>query len=136
MVNGEPALYWLVSVCYDETPTTGDSWKYLELECLYQAHDGKKRVWCGKVSKYTNTRICGRYPEKITSLSVFPLKYHKDREGIKERLVKRGQRYLELVQKQGQAYHYEGLCRRLKTPPGGSYFSSEEKFVASGSQKQ
>ncbi|KAK4670281.1 uncharacterized protein QC763_210320 [Podospora pseudopauciseta] len=130
MVNGEPALYWLVSVCYNETPTTGDPWKNLELECLYQAHDGKKTgVVRESIKIYEHQEFAGDTPEKITSLSVFPLKYHKDREGIKERLVKRGQRYLELVQKQGQAYHYEGLCRRLKTPPGGSYFSSEEKFI-------
>ncbi|KAK4172396.1 P-loop containing nucleoside triphosphate hydrolase protein [Triangularia setosa] len=130
VVDGEPALYWLVRVDYDETPTTGDPWEYLKLDCLYQGHDGKKTGMVMETLKiYANQEFSGDSPEKITSLSVFPLKYHKDRDGVKERLVKRGKRYLELVQQQGLPYHYDGLCRRLKTPPGSSYFTREEDFA-------
>ncbi|KAK4632346.1 hypothetical protein CLAFUW4_03396 [Fulvia fulva] len=47
-------------------------------------------------------------PRKITSLASFPLKYHKDPEGVKKQIVERGQRFVEM---EGMEYMFhKGLA--------------------------
>lgn len=51
-------------------------------------------------------------PRKITSLSTYPLKYHKDPSGIKKQLVERGKRFVSM---QGMNYRFhKGLAFQKK----------------------
>ncbi|KAK4504974.1 hypothetical protein PRZ48_002937 [Zasmidium cellare] len=47
-------------------------------------------------------------PRKITSLSAYPLKYHKDPEGVKKQIIQRGQQFVEM---EGMEYKFhKGLA--------------------------
>ncbi|KAF2168105.1 hypothetical protein M409DRAFT_21551 [Zasmidium cellare ATCC 36951] len=47
-------------------------------------------------------------PRKITSLSAYPLKYHKNPEGIKKQIIQRGQQFVEM---EGMEYKFhKGLA--------------------------
>ncbi|KAF2817378.1 P-loop containing nucleoside triphosphate hydrolase protein [Mytilinidion resinicola] len=51
-------------------------------------------------------------PRKITSLTTYPLKYHKDPEGLKKQLVERGKRFVAM---QGMNYRFhKGLAFQKK----------------------
>jgi ATPase family associated with various cellular activities (AAA) len=51
-------------------------------------------------------------PRKITSLPTYPLKYHKDPEGVSKQLVERGKRFVELA---GMNYRFhKGLAFHKK----------------------
>jgi hypothetical protein len=51
-------------------------------------------------------------PRKITSLSCFPLKYHKDAEGVRKQIIQRGKQFLAL---EGMNYRFhKGLAFHKK----------------------
>lgn len=51
-------------------------------------------------------------PRKITSLSCYPLKYHKDPEGVKKQIIARGKQFLDL---EGMQYRFhKGLAFHKK----------------------
>lgn len=51
-------------------------------------------------------------PRKITSLAGFPLKYHKDAEGVKKQIIERGRQFLDL---EGMKYRFhKGLAFHKK----------------------
>ena len=51
-------------------------------------------------------------PRKITSLSCYPLKYHKDAEGVKKQIIERGRQFLAL---EGMNYRFhKGLAFHKK----------------------
>ncbi|QDS71139.1 hypothetical protein FKW77_009891 [Venturia effusa] len=57
---------------------------------------------------------------KITSLSTFPLKYHKDEEGITKQLVERGKHFIQLT---GQNYRFHKGLAFEKRRKGVSKFN-------------
>lgn len=53
-------------------------------------------------------------PRKITSLSAYPLKYHKDPEGIKKQIIARGQRFVEMEGMQYKFHHGLAFMKKKK----------------------
>jgi hypothetical protein len=66
--------------------------KYFELNCRYLTQDGKyfeKAIITTKIQKFQNVM-------KITSLKIYPLKYHPKKQRIVEKLTKRGRKFINL----------------------------------------
>jgi len=72
---------------------TFDNRKWFEMNCRYLTHDGKS---FGEAT--AATRISEFYGViKITSLGVYPLKYHAEKDKIAEQLTERGRKFLSLM---------------------------------------
>lgn len=65
---------------------------YFELTCRYLTHDGK----CFREAT-TTTRIAEFHGVmKITSLGVYPLEYHAEKESVTKQLTERGRKFISL----------------------------------------
>jgi hypothetical protein len=70
-----------------------DDKTYLKLSCRYLTHDEKcfeETATTTKISKFLGVK-------KITSLKVYPLKYHAERERIVKNLTKRGHKFILFI---------------------------------------
>lgn len=122
--NGHKRLYWLRSTSYSESWSKGE---YLELKCSYHAFDGTQAGRATReLSIYQNLECPGNSTVRITSLSILPLKHYPNWKKIETELGQRGKKYLELTNR--CVHKYEGLCMRLKLPPGSQYYNEEESF--------
>ncbi|KAF8252031.1 hypothetical protein K440DRAFT_646973 [Wilcoxina mikolae CBS 423.85] len=96
--DSHPRLFRFISGEYGTHPSSGE---YFELQLSCTANNG---VTTGRLRT-----------SKITSLSIFPLKFLDEQESVKVALTARGEKYLSL---QGnQVYRYKGQLRLLHKPP-------------------
>ena len=110
--QGHPRLYRLVTATYKETEEFGP---WFEVHCTFTDSDGTNVGKAKEVIKlFERTMFTGRSPSEISSLKVFPRRFVDD-EGLEARLIKRGNRLLEL--KGVRVMHYDGLLEHLKMPP-------------------
>ena len=116
---GQDRLYILNQTGYHKDNCAG---KYFQLSCSFSGCDGDKSgISQTTLRIYEQQEFVGKTPSKITSLSVFPLKFldSEDQASIKEKLVARGERYLQI--KGVKPYEYNGLSLYLKRPPWDYY---------------
>jgi len=123
--NGHKRLYWLQSFSYVSSWSKGE---YFELKCSYHAIDSTQS---GQVTRelpiYQNLECPGNSTVQITSLSISPLKHHlNEGKEVENKLAARGKKYRDLMDI--CVRKYEGLCMRLKLPPGSEYYREEENF--------
>jgi hypothetical protein len=84
--------------------------KYFELSCRYLTHDGK----CFREA-ITTTMIAEFYGVmKITSLGVYPLKHHPEKQRITEQLIKRGRKFISLIRNHYRKYKGLAFYREKK----------------------
>ncbi|KAJ9662411.1 hypothetical protein H2201_006120 [Coniosporium apollinis] len=115
--HGHERLYQLQRTGYGETNERG---RFFEVSCGYTNFDGVRsgrsstslRIW-------ERNEFVGQSPSSITGLSVFPLRFRDQQEELKDRLVQRGKKYLDI--RGVQSYDYEGLFLYLKQPPESFY---------------
>ncbi|OCK77897.1 P-loop containing nucleoside triphosphate hydrolase protein [Lepidopterella palustris CBS 459.81] len=115
---GYERLYRLQKTGYGDSCSS--SGKFFELTCEYTSCDGT-RVGTSTVNLkiWEKQEFVGISSSKIASLSIFPLSYLIDQDGLEERLIKRGKRYLQI--RGVQIFNYDGLFMYLKTPPYDHY---------------
>ncbi|KIW08695.1 uncharacterized protein PV09_00642 [Verruconis gallopava] len=81
---------------------------WYSIEGRYLEYDGKNYG----LGDFEATVEAFKGSRKITSLSVYPLKYHKDPESIKKQLIERGKRFVTMT---GQNYrNFKGLAFQKK----------------------
>lgn len=123
--NEHERLYWLQSSSRGNSPWKGE---YLRLKCSYHAWDG---TLSGRaltdLRVYQNQECPGKTAVAITSLSISSLKYYSDRARIEKKLAARGKIYKNLTER--CVRRYDGLCMRLKLPPGSRYYGEEDSFT-------
>lgn len=82
--------------------------EWYSIEGRYLEYDGKNFG----LGDFESTVEAFKGSRKITSLAVYPLKYHKDPEGIKTQLIERGKRFVTMT---GQNYrNCKGLAFQKK----------------------
>jgi hypothetical protein len=112
-------LYILNQTGYHKDNCAG---KYFQLSCSYSSCDGDKSgISQTTLRIFEKQEFVGKTPSKITSLSAFPLKFLDTEEqvSVKEKLIARGERYLQI--KGVKPYEYNGLSLYLKRPPWDFY---------------
>jgi hypothetical protein len=84
--------------------------KYFELSCRYLTHDGK----C--FGEATTTTIIAEFHGvmKITSLGVYPLEHHAEKQRITEQLTKRGRKFISLIGTHYRKYKAQAFYREKK----------------------
>ncbi|KAK2029178.1 P-loop containing nucleoside triphosphate hydrolase protein [Colletotrichum zoysiae] len=118
----EQQAYLFFSGEYHETPM-GEKWYQIQGKMLH--HDNDTLGWgfpIFKIPHFTGTK-------RITSLDSFPLKYHPDKKTIREILIERGRKYVEIVS-QAVCLEYNGLAVRQETNVDGK--PMEIKFSSTG----
>ena len=111
---------WLLTVsktAYEESKKEG---KWLEVHCTYTDYDGINTGMANRVFKiYQKKNFAAENPALITDLQVFPRKFLEDADDLEDKLLKRGNQFLQfrdvLVRK------YKGLALYLKEKPIGFY---------------
>lgn len=93
--------------------------KYFDMSCRYLTHDGKcfgEATTKAKISEFHGVM-------KISSLGVFPLEYHPEKQKVVEQLTERGRKFLSLI-----GVHYRKYMGQ------GFYINKKEvrKFSVSG----
>jgi hypothetical protein len=109
---GHCRLFSLRKTGYGQHKTGG---RYFEISCSFTSFDGKRVGTAGdKLRIWEKQEFLGQAASQITSLSVFPLKFQSASEivAVKEKLVERGLRYLEI--KEMGVRSYNGLFLYLK----------------------
>jgi hypothetical protein len=115
--NGHKRLYWLEKSAYEKGYFQGE---YFQLNCLYTTYDGTQDGKAREDLKiYQQAECPSTNALEIIALSVIPLKYHPDPEGVKIEMSERGKRHEKL-----QGLHvmlYDGIFMCLKMPPYTHY---------------
>jgi hypothetical protein len=89
--------------------------EWYSIEGRYLEYDGKNYG----LGEFESTVEAFKGSRKITSLAVYPLKYHKDPESIKKQLIERGKRFVTMT---GQNYrNFKGLAFQKKRKGVGKY---------------
>ena len=84
--------------------------KHFELSCRYLTHDGK----C--FGEATTTTIITEFHGvmKITSLGVYPLEHHLEKQRITDQLTKRGRKFISLTGTHYRQYKAQAFYREKK----------------------
>lgn len=115
--KGQPWLVRCVKTAYEESHQRG---KLVEVHCVYTDDDGTKTGRSKHlVCLYQKERFPGRNDAAITSLPIYPLKYAKNNQDLKERLIARGNRFLAL--QNGSIMKYKGTAEYLREPDATVY---------------
>lgn len=116
---GHERLYRLTKTGYVDSLSC-NGW-FFELTCEYTSCDGTKAgTSTVNIKLWEKEEFVGLTPSYITGLSVFPFSYLKDEQDeITQKLIKRGERYLEI--RGVQSYDYDGEFFYLKQPPYDHY---------------
>ncbi|KAH0436386.1 AAA family ATPase [Colletotrichum camelliae] len=118
----EPQAYLLFSGDYVETPMR-ERWYQIEGKMLH--HDSDALGWgfpTFKIPHFTGTK-------KITSIASFPLSYHPEKQRLREKLIERGRKYVDIVS-QPVCLEYNGLAVRQETGFDGK--PVEIQFASTG----
>jgi hypothetical protein len=78
-----------------------------ELSCRYLTHDGK----CFGEAKTTAMIAEFQGVMKITSLEVYPLEHHAEKQRITEQLTKRGRKFISLIRTHYRKYKAQAFYR-------------------------
>ena len=103
-------LFRSETICYTATYTAHDEPRAFKVEYATKESSFVKGTWVEVEGRYMDfdgkTFGLGsmdvevesfKGPRKINSLPVYPLKYHKDPEGLKAKLIERGKKFTELA---------------------------------------
>ncbi|KAI9756265.1 MAG: hypothetical protein M4579_003932 [Chaenotheca gracillima] len=116
--DGEPVCFMLNQV--DAARGLFErSWK---LTCIGTQYDGERFGKANdvlKIGQFEGTR-------EITSLNVFPLKWHPDANKVKQRLLERGKRFISLQGTHHMQYKEAGMAHVLTGKTKNSYDSEDE----------
>jgi hypothetical protein len=84
--------------------------KHFELSCRYLTHDGK----C--FGEATTTTMIAEFHGvmKITSLGVYPLEHHAEKQRITEELTKRGRKFISLIGTHYRKYEAQAFYREKR----------------------
>ncbi|OJD32237.1 p-loop containing nucleoside triphosphate hydrolase protein [Diplodia corticola] len=115
--HGHPRLYRCKKAAYGHALQGG---KYFDVTCEFTNGDGLRagtstvsiRIWHGEVFVGTGTTA-------IDNLPLFPLSFLRHQDDLEERLIERGNRYLDI--RGVTTWDYEGLFLYLKNPPYDYY---------------
>ena len=106
-------LYRMEDAAYRESKVQGP---FFEITCSFLDFDGTN---VGKAKEniqiYERRSFAGENPSEISSLPVFPREHLKGQDDLEERLMRRGERFLEM--KESTTVYYSGLFEYLKLPP-------------------
>ena len=115
--HGHERVFRFQDASYEEHKENG---LYFKVICTYTSYDGEH---VGKAKQtleiFQKREFAGTSASDIKSLSIFPFKYYEEQDELKKRLIKRGERFLEM--RGIQEYYYSGLFLYLKTPPEDHY---------------
>lgn len=106
--TGDDPRVFKVSFAGKASTLLSGSWYFVEGKCL--EFDGKKfghGTLAQEVQEFQGTR-------KITSLPVYPLKYHKDELNVRQALIERGKKFVELAGAHFKAYSGVAYMKRKK----------------------
>ncbi|KAK3630139.1 hypothetical protein LTR56_017032 [Elasticomyces elasticus] len=94
----EPRCFRVSSVTQCETKKRG---KWYSVEGRYLEYDGKEFGWAELEIEIKQFKG----PRAIASLSIYPLKYHKDRDSVMDKIITRGKRFIALDRMQYKYHH-------------------------------
>lgn len=116
---GHDRLYVLNQTGYHKDNCRG---KYLQMSCSFTSCDGESTGTASThIHLFEQEDWVGKGAARITGLSASPLKFqdHDEQDRLREKLTKRGERYLKF--KGVESYEYNGLFLYLKAPPYDFY---------------
>ncbi|KAJ5370880.1 ATPase AAA-type core, partial [Penicillium cataractarum] len=109
---GHPWLLRCQKTAYEQTVKRGP---YLEVHCIFCDHNGTVEGQAKKVFKiYQKESFGAENPATITELSVYARRFVQGQEGLEERLIKRGRKFLSLTGMSVKSY--DGPAKYLKEP--------------------
>ncbi|KAK5728829.1 hypothetical protein LTR15_001969 [Elasticomyces elasticus] len=88
----------LINVNKYETKKKG---KWYSIESRYLEYDGKEFGWAELEIEIKQFKG----PRAIVSLNIYPLKYHKDRDSVMDKIIARGRRFVALDRMQYKYHH-------------------------------
>ena len=86
-----PRAYEFVSGRYEQESGCRGEPQY-RIDCRYINYDGEQFGWVEE--KFSISQFKGKL--KITSLPIYPLIYHSDREKVREDMIRRGRKFESL----------------------------------------
>ncbi|EOD43360.1 putative aaa family protein [Neofusicoccum parvum UCRNP2] len=114
---GHQRMYRCHKAGYGEDKQQG---RFFGVTCEFTNGDGVRfGTATVNIKLWQKDVVVGKGTTAIDRLPLFPLKYVKEQDALKERLTERGLRYLEI--KGVTTYDYEGLFLYLKKPPFDFY---------------
>lgn len=121
--NGHPELSILTKSVYGKTDVGG---KYFALTLAFTGHDGTRTGRAKTEFRIQESCHC-KGVKQIMELPMFPLKVlgKEIGEGIKQQLIKRGEKYL--AHTGIKVARYDGAFKHLKTPPD-DYYNEEAEY--------
>ncbi|KAL8723360.1 MAG: hypothetical protein Q9225_000343 [Loekoesia sp. 1 TL-2023] len=115
--NGHERLYRLDQTSYQEHSTAGP---YFKLGGLYIYFDGYHVGFVKKELRiYQSHEFAGEKASKIQGLNVYPMRYRTETKALKERLIERGHRFLNM--QEAKLWYNHGLFLYLEFPPDDYY---------------
>ncbi|CEJ58536.1 hypothetical protein PMG11_07190 [Penicillium brasilianum] len=109
---GHPWLLRCQKTAYEQNVKRGP---YLEVHCVFCDHNGTVEGQAKKVFKiYQKESFGAGNPAIITDLPVYARRFVQGQEGLEERLIKPGRKFLSLTEMSVKAY--DGPAKYLKEP--------------------